>query len=251
MASDNLKSLQKLPLMQSLPPKALAQLAKKVEQRKFEKDEILFHKGDPGDSMYMIRTGWVKIVTTNRHGDEVVLNHAGPGEVVGDIALLDGEPRSTGTVALSEVSALELKRDVFMKVLEKQPQLALNVMQNLAGRLRFAVTYIEEAVTWTQRIAEGDYDFATQQLQDVQSTIVDSNKGDEARADHLLMGFFHMLEGIQEREENLKSQLAQLDIDIDETKREQQVGAISQSTMFGRIRSAAFKFRSRRDTTNT
>ena len=138
-----------------------------------------------------------------------------------------------------------------MKVLKKQPQLALNVMQNLAGRLRFAVTYIEGAVEWTQRIAEGDYDFATQQLQDVQSTIVDSNKGDEARVDQLLMGFFHMLEGIREREENLKSQLAQLDIEIDETKREQQVGAISQSTMFGRIRLAAFKFRNRRDRTNT
>ncbi len=65
------------------------------------------------------------------------------------------------------------------------------------------------------------------------------------------MGIFHVLEGIQEREEKLKSQLAQLDIDIYETKREQQVGAISQSTMFGRIRSAAFKFRNRRDTTNT
>ncbi len=57
MASDNPKSLQKLPLMQSLPPKAVAQIAKKVEQRNFEKDEVLFHKGDPGISMFMIRTG--------------------------------------------------------------------------------------------------------------------------------------------------------------------------------------------------
>jgi len=84
------------------------------------------------------------------------LNHAGPGEVVGDIALLDGEPRSTSAITLSEVRALELKRDVFMKVLKKQPQRALNVMQNLARRLRFAVTYIEGAVEWTKRIAEGD-----------------------------------------------------------------------------------------------
>lgn len=247
-SSDSIiKSLKKIPLFQGLPDETLAELASGVSVRALVKDEVLFRKGDPADSVYFIHTGWVKIVAESRDGNDLVLNHCGPSEVIGDISLIDDEPRSAGVIALSPVEVLELKRDTFIRVLNNQPLLALDIMRNITARLRFATIYIEKAIEWSSRIAEGDYSEAMNQIQTVQSTIVDTSKGDAARASELLAALFRMVEGVRRREEQLKEQLRELTIEIDPQKRQQEFESLTQSPFFHNLKLAARKLRQQRD----
>lgn len=246
MDADTVKYLKKLPLFQGLPDPALAEMAAHVVRRSLPKDAVLFRKGDPGDSLYVIRTGWVKITLEGAYGDELALNHCGPGEVVGDLSLIDHEPRSAGVVTLSDVEVLELKRDAFMTVLGNEPLLALDVMRNITARVRFTTTYIEKAIELSHRIAEGDYSFAIDQIQSIQSTIVGGRKTDETRASELLAAFFRMVEGVKNREENLKNQLRQLTIEIDEGKRKQEFDDLTKSPFFANLKSAAKTLRQQR-----
>ncbi len=243
---DTIKYLHKLPLFQGLPDSAIIAMAEDVTTHKLDKDEVLFKRGGPGKSMFIIRTGWVKIATVDGDGDELVLNHCGPSEFVGEMALIDEEPRSASVVALSPVTAIELRRDTFMAALHKQPMLAVDVMKNLSSRIRYSTTYIEKAIEWSHRIAEGDYSFAMDQIQNVQSTMV-LQKSDEARATQLLSAFFEMVQGVQQREENLKQQLRELSIEVDETKRKQEFEDLTDSTFFGNLKSAAQEMRRQRE----
>ncbi|MCI0393666.1 MAG: cyclic nucleotide-binding domain-containing protein [Chloroflexi bacterium] len=247
MDSDIIRYLKKLPLFQGMPEPVIVDMAQEVTVRKLAKDEVLFRKGDPGDALYMIRTGWVKIVTEDNDGDELVLNHSGPTEVIGEMAVIDGEPRSAGVVALTPVDILELKRETFMSALRKQPLLALDIMRNLSARMRYATTYIEKAIEWSHRIAEGDYGFAIDQIQTERSTIVDTRQANEARARELLSAFFEMVEGVKAREENLMQQLQQLSIEIDDKKRQQEFENLTESTFFTNLKSAAIKLRQQRE----
>jgi CRP-like cAMP-binding protein len=162
------------------------------------------------------------------------------------MSLIDQELRSAGVVALSPVEVLEITRETFLAIMEKYPLVAQDIMRNLARRLRFATTYAEQVIEWSHRIAEGDYSFAMRQIQDVKSTIVDTRKDDDARANQLLSAFFRMVEGVQRREQDLKQQLQQMSIEIDEKRRKQEVEKLTESTFFTNLKSAAQQLRAQR-----
>ena len=78
------------------------------------------------------------------------------------MALLDGIPRSATAIALSDAEVLELTKDVFDEILEQRSDVSLAIIRSYSERLRFATTYIEKAIDWSQKTAEGDYSFAEQ-----------------------------------------------------------------------------------------
>jgi CRP-like cAMP-binding protein len=241
----NIKHLRGVPLFKLLPDDVLVELAEKVVTREWNKDEVLFPKGAPGDSMYVLFRGWVKIVTTDNKGDELVLNHCGPGESIGDVALIDGEPRSAGVVALVPVKALELKRDVFLDVFNRQPALALGMMRSLTAKIRLSTIYIEKAIEWSHRVANGDYSFMDQ-LNAEHETVVTMSRSDEARVGEFLAAFFRMVEGVKKREDTLKQQVVELTIKIDEARRKQEVDELTESSFFQNLKSASQKLRRQR-----
>jgi CRP-like cAMP-binding protein len=234
--NDAARYLKKLSLFTGLPEEVLAELASKLERRAVVKDESLFTAGAPGDAAYIIRYGWLKVHITGARGEELVLNQCGPGEVVGEMALIDGQPRSAAVTALSPAELFVFKRDDFLTVLEQYPLLALDVMRNFSNRLRFANTYLQKAVEWSQQIADGDYSFALNQIQAIQSTIIDSRKPDEARADELLSAFFRLVKGVKEREDALREQLREFHIQIDTARQQKAIDEVVYSTFFGRIK---------------
>lgn len=236
-ALKNVRRLQSVTLFKSLPTEALLELSDKVEKRTWEKDQILAGKGDPCDALYVIYGGWVKLVTTDAKGDEVVLNHCGPGEVIGDVALIDEGLHPAGVIALMPVKALELKREVFQDLIKRQPAMALGVMRGLASKIRLFTTYIEQAIEWSHRIANGDYGFMDQ-LGEEHRTIVTMSRPDEARVSEFLAAFFRMAEGVKQREETLKRQVIELTIQIDEARRERDVEELTQTSFFKRLKSA-------------
>ena len=245
---DTVDILRQIPLIQALPAEALTSLAAEVTFRHIGDGEVLFHQGDPGASAFIIHKGWVKIVIHNEDGEEIVLNHCGPGEVIGEIALIDGDRRSAGVVALSPVTALELRRDLLLGVLGEQPQVALDVMRNFAARLRYATTYIEKAIAWSHRVGAGDYERAVAELQSA-SGAVEREQGDGARASQLLAAFFAMVEGVRAREETLKQQIEALSIEIDEARRRELVEEVAQRAFFQDLK-AAVRERRNRDESN-
>jgi CRP-like cAMP-binding protein len=238
--------LRQVPLIQDLPAPVLASLASDVTFRHIDDGEALFHQGDPGTSAFIIHEGWVKIVIHNEEGEEIVLNQCGPGEVIGEIALIDGNPRSAGVIALSPVTAVELRRNLFLRVLAQQPLLALDVMRNFAARLRYATAYIEKAIAWSYRIAAGDYERAFADMESASGS-VERDEGDAARAAQLLAAFFSMVEGVRTREEMLKRQVQDLTIEIDEARRRELVDEVAQRAFFQDLQSAVRQIRNQHE----
>ena len=123
------KLLRRVPVLENLSDDVLSKLANQVTECSLVKDEVLFNRGDMGDALYLIRSGWVKVVIEDSDGDEVTLNHCGPNEVIGEMSIIDGEPRSAGIAAISsDVELLKLKRETFIDAVMEQPQLALDLM---------------------------------------------------------------------------------------------------------------------------
>jgi len=236
--------LKRLPLLEDLPDDAIDELAGKLVPVSLQENEILFRKGDPGNSLYIIDAGWVKIVTEDEQGEELILNQVGPGQAIGEMSLIDQEPRSASVVALSPtVQMFKLGGEDFLDVLAAQPEVALSVMRNLSGRMRFATTYIEQAIEWSRRIADGDYDFAMHEIESEQDAIARGQLSDEARATELLGAFFAMVKGVQEREQALKTQLQRLTIEIDEAKAEEDFERLTSSDFFADLKATAQKMR--------
>lgn len=240
--------LTRIPLFEGLPPAVVEELVENLEADSLDEGEVLFHKGDPGDALYIIERGWVKIVTTNAEGGELILNQCGAGETIGEMSLLDREPHSAAVIALTEgTTVLKLNCDDFYAVLGANPQVAQHIMRRLTSRMRFSTTYIEQAIEFARRIAEGDYNFVLNQIQSSRSTIIEEGASAEDRANELLMAFFQLVEGVKKREEELKYQVRQLTIQIDQARRRQEFEAVTQSEFFNNLKATAKKLREERD----
>ncbi len=239
--------LQQARIFQGLPEDIISSLARQLTVEHLKLNQTLFHKGDVGDALYIINEGAVKIITTDAAGGELVLNTLGAGEPIGEMSLLDQETRSASVIATAPTSLLKLSRDDFMEAIRGQPTIALEVMKNISGRLRFATTYIEQAIEWSKRIAAGDYADALSGIQDSQISIARGRQANEARASELLSAFFQMVRGVQEREENLKQQLRQLTIEIDQVRRKQEVEGLTGSEFFSDLKQQAQRLREQRN----
>jgi CRP-like cAMP-binding protein len=221
--------LRQFDLFKPLPDEALSDLDAKFKRVELKKGEVLFNKGDQGDALYILQEGQAKITSTDGEGNEVVLNQVGPGAVIGEMTIIDREPRSAGVVALTDSSFLELNSADFSAALEAQPQMGMEISRGLIQRLRFATTYIENAIEWSQLIAKGDYSFIENLDKNVAETESDS---EQERAARFLGAFFQMVEEIKAREDELKQELTRLKVEIDEARRKKDVEEIAQSEFF-------------------
>ena len=123
-------------LLKHLNAEELRRLATGAAVIRHGAQETIFQKGDPGDSMMAVLRGRVKICTYSSEGRELVLNIIDRGGVFGEIALLDGRPRTADAVALEETELLVLQRGRFMPFLANNPELVARLFAVLCGRLR-------------------------------------------------------------------------------------------------------------------
>ncbi len=238
-----LNYLERLPLFKGAPPAILAKLANRVKILSLTRSDFLVRKGDASESLFVIRTCWIKIVAEGPQGEEVILNQCGPGQLVGEMGLIDQKARSNSMIAISPVEALEIKYDAVLDLLNDYPALALSFLRDMSDRLRFANAYIEETIIWSQHIAAGNYDFVQRRVEENQSTIVNTDLTYQARASAFLSSFFKMVEGVKKREESLKQQLQQLTIEIDEVKRQRAVKELTETEFFEHLQTTARKLR--------
>lgn len=137
-------SLRSIPFFAGLDEAALAQVASGMRSRRFRRGEVIFHLGDPGDALFIIVMGEVKISLPSDTGEEAILVRLLPGDVFGELALLDGAPRSATATALTPVESVVLPRDRFRELIANEPLVRDALLASLAGELRRLTTHVEE-----------------------------------------------------------------------------------------------------------
>ncbi len=140
---DKVRVLQAAPLFSGLPETELELLARNLGKRTFGKGMIIFHSGSLGQALYLIESGRVRIFSLSEIGQEITVNLYGPGEVFGEMAVLDKSPRSAGAICMERTVTYTLHRDVFVRCLERNPSLALGIIRLLIARLRYTTAYLE------------------------------------------------------------------------------------------------------------
>lgn len=136
--SNAIEVLRPVELFAHLNDEQLAQLAAHSREVQFRKNAILMTEGDAGESMYVIQSGLVKVFVSDEDGKELVLYEQGPGAVIGDIALLDDEPRSASVSTLDKTTALMIGKSGFIQCLKESPEMGLGIIRSLTQRLRQA-----------------------------------------------------------------------------------------------------------------
>jgi len=147
--------LQQIPLFTDLPPTQLRSLAGTLERRSYRKGQVILHQGDEGNSLFVIVTGRVRIYTISLDGHELTVWIYGEGDFFGEMALLNGEPRSANAKAMQKTEVLVLRRPAFRSHLLSNPSTAIHVIETLSQRLRATTVNAEElfSMSVTQRIA--------------------------------------------------------------------------------------------------
>lgn len=125
-----------IPLFENLADSDLELLARHAHKRTYPRNAILINEGDQTDSMYVIESGKVKVYLSDEDGKEVILSIEGPGSYIGEIALLDDEPRSASVVTLERSVFQVITKDDFRSCLAGNPELAFSVIRTLTQRLR-------------------------------------------------------------------------------------------------------------------
>ena len=128
--------LAKTELFGGLAESELQLLAESFREVHFGKGEMLFARGDPGEHLYLIADGRVRIATSTDEGRELSFRHVTTAEILGEVAALDGGPRSAEAMALVPVCAYSLERRVLRELVARQPAIAGRFIDFLCRRLR-------------------------------------------------------------------------------------------------------------------
>ena len=133
---DVLGALRSVELFARLDEAALAKLASVARPRSFDKGQLLFVEGDPGDSLLVLVSGSVAVFRTSSAGDRAGLTVLEPPDVLGEVALLDGAPRSASVEATAPTTVLTVSRAEFLSLLRSQPSVLDPLLRSLGATVR-------------------------------------------------------------------------------------------------------------------
>ncbi len=132
--NEEVELLQQIPLFAKIEPSKLKLLAFTSERQKFRAEEELFHQGDIGDAAYIIIGGEADVILTTDSGDIHVATFK-RNDIVGEIAILCDVPRTATVRAKEELEVLKISKDLFFRMVGEFPQMAVEIMRELALRL--------------------------------------------------------------------------------------------------------------------
>lgn len=127
-----------VPLFKGLNPTELQRFADVTREKAYPRGSVILFEDDPGDALFIVRVGRVKVVLVGDDGREVILGVLGIGDHFGELALIDDQPRSAHVIATEDSSLLVLRREDFRRRVEETPAVAWSLMQELSRRLRRA-----------------------------------------------------------------------------------------------------------------
>jgi CRP/FNR family cyclic AMP-dependent transcriptional regulator len=130
--------LQQVPLFAHLSEEEVNAIAEVTREKLYPRGSVIVFEDDPGDAMYVVASGQVKVVLTGDDGREVILSVLGDGDFFGEMALIDDLPRSAHVIAMEDSRLIVLYRDDFHRCLERAPRVSLGLLRALSRRLRRA-----------------------------------------------------------------------------------------------------------------
>ncbi len=144
--ASKLSVLRKHPMFSDLAPEAMDQLCRYAKLTSLKRGAALFSKGDPGTSLYAVISGTVKISVSSPDGRNAILNLIGPGEVFGEIGVLDGKARTADATANTNCELFLIDRREFLPFVRSQPALAMRFVELLCARLRWTSDQVEQVI---------------------------------------------------------------------------------------------------------
>ena len=132
--------LSTVPLLSRIDRAELEQFVPLIREKTYPKGSVILFEHDPGDSLFIVREGRVKVVLVGEDGREVILGVLGVGEHFGELSLIDEQPRSAHVIAMEDTSLLVLRHDDFKRHVETSPTVAWRMLVELSRRLRRAAT---------------------------------------------------------------------------------------------------------------
>jgi len=128
--------LERVPFLAALSDADRQWLAQRVRRRNYTRGDIVFQKDDPGEALFIVESGSVRIHVTGAQGTDLTLAVMNPNDFFGDMSLLDGKPRSASASAVTDCALIVLERDHFTELVRKRPDAALAVLARVTQRLR-------------------------------------------------------------------------------------------------------------------
>ena len=144
--SSKLSVLRKHPFFCDLEPEALDQLCRYAKHTTLKRGAAIYAKGDPGNSLVAVISGTVKISVSSADGRSAILNLIGPGEIVGEVAVLDGQARTADCTANTNCEIFIIDRREFLPFVRSQPALAMKFIELLCTRLRWTSEQVEQII---------------------------------------------------------------------------------------------------------
>ena len=146
VTSSKLAVLRGLPIFCDLDSDAFEQLCRYAKHATHKRGATIFSRGDPGNSLIAVISGTIKISISSPDGRSAILNLIGPGEIVGEVAVLDGQARTADATANSNCEIFVIDRREFLPFVRSQPALAMKFIELLCARLRWTSDQVEEVI---------------------------------------------------------------------------------------------------------
>jgi len=230
--------LKTVSLFVETPDEFLDHIAALLEEIEVKSGESVFEKGDPGDCMYIIAEGRVSV-----HDGERTLNYLGKRDVFGEMAVLDPEPRSASVTAAEDTRLWRLDQEPLFELMAQRPEVSRGIIQVLTRHLRARMRDMAEDFKYMQQFAK-----VTAAAVAVEAGVYEPESIDEVarRTDELgqlARVFQRMTREVYAREQRLKQQVAELRIEIDQTRQARQVAEITGTDYFQQLQKKARELR--------
>jgi len=241
LPNDRITVLSAVSIFSETPRESLGLIAPLLEEISVAVGETVIERGEMGDAMYIIESGRMIV-----HDGERELNNLGPGDVFGEMAVLDPEPRSASVTALEASVLLCLRRDALHNLMMQEPKIARGVIRILSDRLRRMVYDMSVEFAYMQQFAR-----LTAAAVAIENEIYVPESLDDvaARPDELgQLGrvFQQTIRELARRDQQLREQVARLQIEINEVKKSHQVAELTETAYFRNLQQQAQRLRRRR-----
>lgn len=141
--AEKLAFLKQVPLCAHLSDQELIAFSQALKLREYSKGQMVFQQGDPGSMLSIILNGKVRVFRLTPSGLETTLTILGTGDLVGEFAAIDQQPRSASARAMGKCAMLQMSAETFFGYVREQPDLALGLMHVLVSKLRWTAAYAE------------------------------------------------------------------------------------------------------------
>lgn len=158
------EKLRRFTLLRSMSDADLRALASVMQRKTVAPNTLLFRKGEPGDTMMLISEGIIRIFLHDERGNEITLRTLKPGQIIGELAVLDHKSRLASATSQTSLELFVLKRDDFIQLLRDRPPVGLELMRSFAERVRYATQYLERLHDAVELLANNEYDEAIREM---------------------------------------------------------------------------------------